>query len=233
MARPLRTVLPNVPLHLVQRGNNRQACFVGDQDYRHYLKLLATHIAETGCSVHAYVLMTNHVHLLVSPPTRTALSALMKCVGQRYTQYFNRKYERTGTLWQGRFRSCLVDTEEYFLACQRYIELNPVRARMAPSAGEYRWTSYHANGKGHADALVTPHPIYLALNEHEAARRAAYRALFSDEISEHLMAEIRQALRGTRVLGNAEFAASVKAATATPRPASRPVGRPPKQKIGV
>lgn len=230
MARIARIVLPNVPLHLIQRGNNRQACFVAEQDYRYYLKLLSTNIAETCCRVHAYVLMTNHVHLLVTPPTKEAVSVMMKAVAQRYTQYFNKKYNRSGTLWQGRFRSSPTQTQEYFLACQRYIELNPVRACMAHDAAAYRWSSYHANGLGHVDKIVTPHAIYLALGPNQMARQEAYRALCATRLSEHVVAHIRQACKGTCVLGNADFAAAIAAACGRAAHAARPAGRPRSKK---
>ena len=163
MPRRARIVLPNVPIHLIQRGNNRHACFFADEDYRFYLDWLAKHAGKTGCRVHAYVLMTNHVHLLLSSDKADAPGALMKALGQRYVQYVNRTYRRSGTLWEGRFRSCPIQEETYLLACQRYIELNPVRAGMVPHPAEYRWSSYRANAQGEADALLQPHPLYTAL----------------------------------------------------------------------
>ena len=140
MPRRARLTLPNIPLHLIQRGNNRQACFFADEDYRFYLDWLAEHAGKTGCQIHAYVLMTNHVHLLLSAETAQAAGALMKALGQRYVQYVNRTYQRSGTLWEGRFRSCLTQDETYLLACQRYIELNPVRAGMVAHPADYRWS---------------------------------------------------------------------------------------------
>jgi putative transposase len=130
MPRRARIPLPNVPIHLIQRGNNRQPCFFADEDYRRYLDWLTEYAGKTGCRVHAYVLMTNHVHLLLSCDRADAGGALMKSLGQRYVQHVNRVYRRSGTLWEGRFRSCPVQEETYLLACQRYIELNPVRANM-------------------------------------------------------------------------------------------------------
>lgn len=148
MPRRARLLLPGVPLHIIQRGNNRQACFFGDDDYGFYLDWLTEHARKTGCKVHAYVLMTNHVHLLLSSSKPEGAGALMKALGQRYVQYVNRTYHRSGTLWEGRFRSCLVQEEAYLLACQCYIELNPVRAGMVRRPGDYRWSSYRANGLG-------------------------------------------------------------------------------------
>lgn len=137
MPRRARLALPNVPLHLIQRGNNRQACFVAEEDYRVYLDWLAEYAVKSGCRIHAYVLMTNHVHLLISAERTSAASELMKALGQRYVQYFNRSYRHSGTLWEGRYRSCPTQAEAYLLACQRYIELNPVRAGMVahPAGG--------------------------------------------------------------------------------------------------
>ena len=159
MPRRARLSLSHVPLHIIQRGNNRQACFFADENYRFYLDWLARHADKTGCRVHAYVLMTNHVHLLISTERAEAPGALMKGLGQRYVQYVNRTYHRSGTLWEGRFRSCLTQEEDYLLACQRYIELNPVRAGMVEHPAEYRWSSYRANAQGEADALLKPHPL--------------------------------------------------------------------------
>lgn len=137
MPRRARLLLPNVPLHVIQRGNNRQACFFADDDYRRYLDWLEEYAGKCGCRVHAYVLMTNHVHLLLSADSAGGVGALMKALGQRYVQYINRTYRRSGTLWEGRFRSCLTQDETYLLACQRYIELNPVRAAMVAHPAEY------------------------------------------------------------------------------------------------
>jgi len=144
--------LPGIPWHIIQRGNNRSVCFHGEQDYQFYLHCLKEFADKFGCAVHAYVLMTNHVHLLLTPAREDSARLLMKHLGQRYVQYINRTYQRSGTLWEGRFRSCLTQSEEYVLACYRYIELNPVRAGMVMRPQDYRWTSYHANGLGKASA---------------------------------------------------------------------------------
>lgn len=138
MPRRPRLALPNVPLHIIQRGNNRQACFYAEEDYRIYLDWLREYADKTDCHVHAYVLMTNHVHLLISAARPDSPGGLMKALGQRYVQYVNRAYRRSGTLWEGRFRSCLAQEDRYLLACQRYIELNPVRANMVEHPAEYR-----------------------------------------------------------------------------------------------
>lgn len=227
MPRRARVVLPNVPLHLIQRGNNRQVCFVADEDFRVYLDWLHEYAGKTGCRVHAYVLMTNHVHLLVSAGQEDAPGALMKALGQRYVQYFNRTYRRSGTLWEGRYRSCLTQAEDYLLACQRYIELNPVRARMVEHPAEYRWSSYRANAQGEASSLLDPHAVYLALGATPEARQASYRELFRYELEPGLVDEIRRATNGNFALGNARFSAEVAAMLGrrvTPRQAGRPGG---------
>jgi putative transposase len=211
MPRRARLAWPNVPLHIIQRGNNRQACFYADEDYHFYLDWLREHAEKTGCRVHAYVLMTNHVHLLMSAERPDATGALMKALGQRYVQYVNRTYRRSGTLWEGRYRSCLTQEETYLLACQRYIELNPVRAAMVAHPAEYRWSSYRANARGEADALLKPHPLYESLGSDAASRQAAYRELFRYELEPGLVDEIRRATNGNYALGNAGFAAQVTA----------------------
>lgn len=225
MSRLPRLILPAVPLHIIQRGNNRSPCFANSTDYLVYLTLLRQYAAETACYVHAYVLMTNHVHLLLSTGSRTGPSVLMRRLGQHYVQYFNRRHGRSGTLWEGRFRSCLVDSERYLLVCQRYIELNPVRARMVGTPDAYPWSSYRANALGADDPLVTPHLVYSGLGTHEAERRAAYRHLFLDDISEQLLDEIRRAGNSSRPLGAASFVDEV-ANIFGQRPVQRRRGRP-------
>ena len=225
MPRRARVTLANIPLHLIQRGNNRQACFFADEDYRFYLDRLAECSTKYGVWIHAYVLMTNHVHLLLSAGRADAPSAMMKALGQRYVQYINRTYRRSGTLWEGRFRSCLTQQETYLLACQRYIELNPVRAGMVTHPAEYRWSSYRANAQGEPDALVQAHPIYAALGLDAQSRQAAYRELFRYELDTGQVDEIRQATNGNYALGNSSFAEQVTAALgrrATPGKSGRP-----------
>ena len=211
MARRARLALPGIPLHLIQRGNNRQACFFADEDYRFYLDWLTEHAVKTDCHVHAYVLMTNHVHLLVSADRAEASGALMKALGQRYVQYVNRVYRRSGTLWKGRFRSCPIQEEAYLLACQRYIELNPVRAGMVEHPGEYRWSSYRNNGQGEGNAVIRPHSLYAALGLDAVSRQAAYRELFRYELEPGLVDQIRRATNGNFALGSARFAADAAA----------------------
>src|SRR5689334_18110501 len=163
MGRFARLVVPDVALHVVQRGNNRQACFLHDNDRLVYLSLLRNGAVFRHCALHAYCLMTNHIHLLVTPKGGEGCSLMMRDVGRDYAAYFNRRYERTGSLWERPFKSCLVDSAAYVLACYRYIERNPVRAGMVDHPGAYAWSSYQANALRH-DALLTPHPEYIALS---------------------------------------------------------------------
>jgi putative transposase len=177
MPRRARLSVPGIPWHIIQRGNNRSVCFYAEEDYRRYLDELTELAARFGCAVHAYVLMTNHVHLLLTPAKADSAGLLMKHLGQRYVQYVNKSYRRSGTLWEGRFRSCLTQSEDYVLACYRYIELNPVRAAMVRHPRDYRWSSFHANGNGRTDALLVPHEQYLRLGRTADARRDGYSVI--------------------------------------------------------
>jgi putative transposase len=228
MSRRPRLALPGVPLHLIQRGNNRQARFFAEEDYRFYLEWLAEYAGKTGCRMHAYVLMTNHVHLLISADSTEAPGALMKALGQRYVQYVNRVYRRSGTLWEGRFRSCPIQEESYLLACQRYIELNPVRAGMVEHPADYRWSSYRANGDGEDNALIRPHMLYDALGLEATSRQTAYRELFRHELESGLVDQIRRATNGNFVLGSERFAAEVAAMIGRRTLPGKP-GRPRKE----
>jgi putative transposase len=201
MARAARCVVADIPLHVVQRGINRSNCFFADGDYLAYLRYLHDFSLEFGCSVHAYCLMTNHVHLLLTPRAPDACSLLMKKLGQCYVQAVNQRLCRTGTLWEGRFRSCMVSSDTYVLACYRYIELNPVRAGMVVSPELYRWSSYSANGRGQGDGLIDSHPAYEALGSEPSVRGHAYRQLCQDAPSAPLVEEIRKATRLGGVAG--------------------------------
>jgi putative transposase len=215
MSRRARLSLPGIPWHIIQRGNNRSVCFNAGEDYQFYLHCLNELAGKFGCAVHTYVLMTNHVHLLLTPLKSDSAALLMKHLGQRYVQYFNRTYQRTGTLWEGRFRSCLTQTDDYVLACYRYIEQNPVRAGMVRRPQDYRWSSYHANGLGRPDSLITPQSEYIRLGKSEAARREAYRALFNVEETEALTGEIRDATNGNFALGGKRFQTQIAKALGT------------------
>ena len=201
MPRAARVIVPDIAVHVTQRGNNRGACFFGDADYSIYLRYLRLFAPKCGCTVHAYCLMTNHVHLLLTPHSQGACGKLMKQVGQRYVQHVNRARGRTGTLWEGRFRSSVAASERYVLACYRYIELNPVRAGMVADPAEYRWSSHRANASGEADSLLAPHPAYLALSDDAASRHRQYSGLFEVSLDPEVLDEIRSAARNGRPLG--------------------------------
>ena len=211
MARIPRIDLPGIPQHIVQRGNDRQACFADDADYLRYRQELGEAALKHDCAVHAYVLMTNHVHLLVTPHATGATSRMMQALGRRYVGSFNARYQRTGTLWEGRFKSALVDSERYALACYRYIELNPVRAGMVATAGDYPWSSHGHNAHGLCDPRVTPHPAWLALGADEAARRTTYRELFADAQADGDAADLRAATHQQKCWGSERFRLQIEA----------------------
>jgi putative transposase len=196
MPRCARLQVAEIPLHIIQRGHNRSPCFYDDADYRVYLAQLGELAHRFQCAVHAYVLMTNHVHLLITPRKAGAASRLMKHLGQRYVQYVNRTYGRTGTLWQGRFRSHPVLHGHYLLACYRYIELNPVRARIVRRPADYPWSSYRVNAGFGYSALITPHEEYLAMGASE------YRLTFPAQTPSTELEQIRSAAAGSLPLGN-------------------------------
>ena len=175
--------IPGHPLHVVQRGYCRAACFFRERDRVAYLHWLGAYAQHSGCAVHAYVLMGNHVHLLLTPSRPEGTSRLMRSLGERYTQYIGEVHERSGPLLEERFTALTLRSRRHLLDCMRYIELNPVRARLVAAPGEYRWSSFRSNALGYDDALVTPHSSYYALGRTAASRQAAYRALFEDELS--------------------------------------------------
>jgi putative transposase len=189
----MRLVFPGVALHVIQRGVNRAACFRADTDYLVYLSNLRQLSTKHGCALHAYCLMTNHVHLLLTPEREESCTAMMRDLGQRYVPYFNSRYGRTGTLWEGRFRSCIAESARYVLACYRYIELNPVRARMVSDPAGYPWSSYAANSGARSDPHMIPHLEFAALAREDEARYHAYRRLFEQQLDEPLLAAIRDA----------------------------------------
>ena len=183
-------------MHVIQRGNNRQAIFFHDEDHALYRAWLAEAAADYGCAVHAYVLMTNHVHLLVTPRTAASVPRTMQSLGRRYVRHINMTYQRTGTLWEGRYRAAPIDSEAWLLACSRYIELNPVRARMVRHPRDYRWSSYRALAAGAADPVLTLHDLYQGLGRTPADRQSAYRALFRTVLDTGLVDELRAATNG-------------------------------------
>ena len=209
MPRRPRVLLADYPLHIVQRGINREPCFFTDEDYYCYLHWLEESAHACGCAIHAYALMTNHVHLLLTPKESGAPSRLMQSLGRRYVQYANRFYRRTGSLWEGRYKSSVVQAESYLLASQRYIELNPVRASMVVDPGQYRWSSYRANGLGQADVRLTPHELYLSLGKDGGERQVAYRSLFRPDLDAAAVDDIRQALQLGMPVGNERVAETI------------------------
>ena len=228
MARQPRIDIAGYPQHLIQRGNNRQACFFSDEDRRCYLNWVQSSAKKYGACVHAYVLMSNHVHLLATGRHRGALGSMMQSLGRRYVRYVNSKYNRTGTLWEGRFKSSLIESDRYLLACYRYIELNPVRAGIVRFPNQYRWSSYHFNANGCNCELVTPHETYLSLGESRAARQAAYRQLFLESVDNDEIAAIRNHVNRGRVLGSASFKEQVETETGCCARVRAP-GRPQKK----
>jgi putative transposase len=227
MARLGRYFLPNQPLHVIQRGNNREAIFFAEDDYECYRDWLASAAAEYGCAVHAYVLMTNHVHLLVSPRSIESLPRAMQSLGRRYVRHINRAYRRTGTLWEGRYRAAPIDSDRYFLSCCRYIELNPVRARMVRHPRDYSWSSYGAHGRGAPDPLVSSHQIFERLGTAPIERQKAYRELFRSALDSDFVDALRAATNGGWALGDARFKEQIARALKR-RVAPLPKGRPPK-----
>jgi putative transposase len=226
MPRQPRFVLPGTALHVVQRGNNRAPCFQDDGDAHAYLLYLRELTEPLDCALHAYCLMTNHVHLLLTPGSSEACVALMRNLGQRYAQHFNRKYARTGTLWEGRYRSCIAESAAYVLACYRYIELNPVRAGMVPHPEGYRWSSYRANALGMPSRLVRPHPEFIALGTDAAARRAAYAALVKDGLEQPLLERIRASTNAGYPLVSESLKAIIDTAGGARLEPGRPGRRP-------
>jgi putative transposase len=204
MPRLPRYAAPGFPPHVIQRGNNRCACFAVDSDYRFFRDCLLSACAKHGCRIHAYVMMTNHAHLLMTPSTDTAIGQVMQSVGRR-------TYKRTGTLWEGRYKATMIETESYLLACYRYIELNPVRAGLVENPRAYPWSSHGANAFGERDSLVSPHELYTQLGRHKPARQAAYRALFDVALDESTITSIRDATQKGWTLGSRKFRQEIAA----------------------
>ena len=229
MSRRSRLNLTEVPQHLVQRGNNRQAMFFAEEDFRRYLDWLAEAAAKYECRIYAYVLMTNHVHLLAATSRPYGLSLMMQYVGRYFVRYINCTYRRSGTLWEGRFKATLVDTDNYFLRCSRYIECNPVRARMVLGPEEYPWSSYRNHAFGSPDRLLASHEQYERLGKSREERQQAYRDLFRSELDGRELAEIRDTVNRGWPLGSDRFKDEIELAL---RSAARPPrrGRPPKQR---
>lgn len=217
MSRCRRYCPAGYPVHVIQRGNNRQVCFSSDRDMAAYANWLKEASEHYGLAIHAWVFMTNHVHLLATPSTDTAVSRSMQYLGRYYVRYFNANYRRTGTLFEGRFKSCLVQSERYLLACARYIELNPVRAGLVSDPAEYIWSSYRSNALGQGAKLWSPHTAYLGLGRSPGERRESYRNLFAGQLDDPLIADIRQAASTGFALGNEQFRLEVEQLTGRPQ----------------
>lgn len=214
MPRKSRVSANGIPQHVIQRGNNRQVVFTCDIDMAAYINWLKQYAVKFNVAIHTWVLMTNHVHLLCTPSDETGISKMMQCLGRMYVAYFNKTYNRSGTLWEGRFRSCLVQEENYLLHLYRYIELNPVRAGMVDAPGQYHWSGYQCNALGKVSELRTPHPLYQALGKTEHERQYNYQLLFSEVgIKNELLTNIRRATNKGLAIGKQSFIVDIEALT--------------------
>ena len=224
MPRQPRFYYPGAVLHVIHRGNNRGSVFSGVDDCRFYLRCLEDAARAHGVAIHAYVLMNNHVHLLASPDHAQAVPRMMQTLGRRYVARFNCMHERTGTLWEGRYKAALVDTEAYLFICHRYVELNPVRAGIVTAPSDYRWSSHRANAYGVHDSVVTPHEMFLALAKRADERRDIYRRSFGQPLAQEAVDAIRDAAQFEWALGDEGFRR--RAAQLAGRRAERlPLGR--------
>lgn len=227
MARLSRACPIGMPQHVIQRGNNRQVCFADEQDFAAYAGWLKGYSKKYQVDIHAWVLMTNHVHLLCTPRGQNAVSHMMQSLGRHYVRYFNFSYKRTGTLWEGRFKSCLVQEETYLIQLYRYIELNPVRAGMVEQPSDYVWSSYPINALGKVSELSTPHAVYLALGKDANERQASYRELFKHHVDGKLLEDIRLAVNKGMALGSERFKTEIESLSGrrmTAKKMGRPVG---------
>lgn len=228
MARTARLVVPNQPHHIIQRGNDGQMIFRDVDDCLAFLVWLREASKHFKVAIHAYVLMGNHLHLLASPSDAAGLGRMMQWVGRFYVPYFNRKYGRAGTLWQGRFKTSVIESEQYFMLCSRYIEMNPVRAGLVSHPSEYRWSSYAHHVGDKPDALIADHPLYWALGNTPFEREAAYTQLMSQTVSQEVFDNLGQAVLKGWALGSEQFKITLEKRTnRRVRPAKR--GRPFKQ----
>jgi len=213
MARLLRIAPQNIPIHIIQRGNNRQVCFGSDDNHAAYAGWLKEYSKKYKVDVHAWVMMTNHTHLLCTPRQEKGISSMMQALGRRYVRYFNYEYKRSGTLWEGRYKSCLIESRTYLLKVYRYIELNPVRAGIVLSPEDYRWSSYRINALGKASDLCTPHPEYMMLGSDTKERCNKYQALFEYHINDREIELIRSATNKGMVVGNDRFRKEIETLT--------------------
>lgn len=205
MPRKQRMYLPGIPCHIIQRGNNRETTFFNDSDYQFYLECLDHAVNKYKADIHAYVLMTNHVHILMTPLHKESISLVMQSIGRRYVQYINKKHKRTGTLWESRHKASLVDSEAYLLACSRYIEMNPVNANRVKHPSEYKWSSYKHNACGELNKLICPHEIYIRLGPNDELRQQAYTSLFNVDVDIKETQFIRNAVCFSMPTGGKKF----------------------------
>jgi putative transposase len=210
MPRKPRFFLAGVANHVIQRGNNKDAVFFEEEDYFKYLTILNEAATKQGVKIHAYVLMTNHIHLLATSETTSGISLAMQQTGRFYVPYINYKYKRTGTLWEGRFKSSLVSDELYVLACMRYIEMNPVRAHMVQAPQDYKWSSYHSNVLGVFDPIISEHVSYKGLARSRKKQQEAYKNLFLEHLDEKILSNIRNCAQTGTPLGNNKFKTQIE-----------------------
>lgn len=213
MPRKPRVSAAGVAEHVIQRGNNRQVVFLRESDKKCYVTWLKQYAQKYEVQIHAWVLMTNHVHILCTPSSETGISQMMQSLGRMYVRYFNKSHKRTGTLWEGRYRSCVVQEEGYLMQVYRYIELNPVRAGLVKHPAEFSWSSYQCNGLGKTSDLLTPHPLYLSLGKNDFTRLDSYRAFIEQHFDSRLLEDIRRATNKGLALGNESFIAAIERRT--------------------
>lgn len=230
MARLPRLTLAGYPHHIILRGNNRQAIFIDTADFQRMLALLQTHAQEQGVQVHAFVLMSNHLHLLLTPLEDKSLPQMMQALGRAYVLYFNKRHSRSGTLWEGRYRSALIQTERYFLACMAYIDLNPVRAGMVAQAADYAWSSHGHYIGSRQEMWLSPHPLYWGMGNTPFAREAAYAGLVQSGVNQTQQQALTSSALSGWALGEEDFVQGLQKQTprrVRPVKAGRPFGKKP------
>ena len=225
LARLARLTLPGYPHHIIQRGNNRQAIFKSADDYLQMLDLLQLNARQYGVALHAYVLMGNHFHLLATPQTAEGLPLMMQAVGRRYVRYFNDLHQRSGTLWEGRYKSTLIQAEQYLLACMVYCDLNPVRAGMVNRPADYRWSSYKHYSGAEVQGFITPHALFWEMGNTPFAREAAYAEMVQAGISAAQQSDLTQSALHGWALGSEGFVEAMQKKTLR-RVAKLSAGRP-------
>lgn len=234
MARLPRLIVPHQPHHVLQRSAGRQPVFLDADDFLRFLRYLKEGAKQFKVALHAYVLMPDHIHLLATPSDLTGLARTMQWLGRHYVPYFNQKYARTGTLWEGRYKTAVIDAEHYFLLCSRYIELNPVRALLVCDPGEYPWSSFRHHAGVALDSLITDHSVYWSLGNTPFAREAAYQVLMGQPLAVSDVAALTETTLKGWAIGSDQFKlalekqANRRARPARPgRPASRAGRTPP------